>query len=140
MNRLPSTVWQKLLQEQRSAALDDLLSRWHHWQTQQSSTTRGHAGRSLVVGDYIASRQYDDVNGALYDDEEDVAMRAMQSNVDNMAEPYRSAVYVIARALCLGTSAFTSPRLPQFPAERDRVIAHARQWLTLRLISAGLME
>lgn len=134
------SIWTKLLQDQRDAALDDLLSRWHHWQTQQSSTTRGHAGRSLVVGDYIASRQYDDVNGALYDDEENVAMRAVQANVDNMDEPYRSAAYVIARALYLGTSAISSPRLPQFPAERERVIARARQWLTLRLVGAGLME
>ena len=125
----------------RNDALDDLLSRWHHWQMEQGkSTARGHAGRSTVVGDYIASRQYDDQNGALYDDEEQVAMRAVQANVDNMTEPYRSAAYVMARALCLGTAAFTSPRLPAFPAERDRVLAHARRWLILRLVSGGLIE
>lgn len=135
------SVWSALLEQQRQEALDDLLSRWHHWQTEQGkSTARGHAGRSTVVGDYIASRQYDDVNGALYDDEENTAMRAVQANVDNMTEPYRSAAYVLARSLSLGTSAITSPRLPTFPKERDRVLAHARQWLILRLVSGGLIE
>ena len=135
------SVWSQLLEQQRNEALDDLLSRWHHWQTEQGkSTARGHAGRSTVVGDYIASRQYDDENGALYDDEEQSMMRAVQAHVDNMAEPYRSAAYVMARSLCLGTSAFTSPRLPAFPAERDRVLAHARRWLILRLVSGGLIE
>jgi hypothetical protein len=134
------SVWSSLLAQQRNEALDDLLSRWHHWQTQQTSTARGHAARSTVVGDYIVSRQHDDANGALYDDEEQVTMRAVQANVDNMAEPYRSAAYVMARSLCLGPSAFTSPRLPKFPAERDRVLAHARQWLILRLVGAGMME
>jgi hypothetical protein len=135
------SVWLQLLEQQRAEALDDLLSRWHHWQTEQGhSTARGYASRSQVVGDYIVSRQRDDWNGALYDDEENVAMRAVQANVDNMTEPYRSAAYVLARSLCLGTTAFTSPRLPQFPAERDRVLAHARQWLVLRLVSGGLIE
>jgi hypothetical protein len=135
------SVWSQLLEQQRLEALEDLLSRWHHWQTEQGkSTARGHAARSTVVGDYIVSRQYDDENGALYDDEENIAMRAVQSNVDNMTEPYRSAAYVMARSLCLGTSAFSSPRLPQFAAERDRVLAHARQWLILRLVSGGLIE
>lgn len=135
------SIWTDLLVQQRDETLDDLLSRWHHWQTTASkSTARGFAPRSQVVGDYIISRQRDDWNGALYDDEEQVVMRAVQSNVDNMTEPYRSAAYVMARSLSLGTSAFTSPRLPQFPAERDRVLAHARQWLILRLVSAGLME
>lgn len=135
------SIWADLLEQQRQDALDDLLSRWHHWQTEQSkSTARGHAARSLVVGDYLISRQYDNDNGALYDDEENAAMRAVQANVDNMTEPYRSAAYVMARSQCLGTSAITSPRLPMFPAERDRVLTHARQWLILRLVSGGLIE
>lgn len=125
----------------RAEALDDLLSRWHHWQTECfNQTARGYANRSLVTGDYITSRQYDDQNGALYDDEERVIMRAVQANVDNMSEPYRSAIYVIARTLYSGVSVWRSPRLPALPAERDRVIAHARQWLTMRLVAAGLIE
>ena len=135
------SIWQATLDQQRSEALDDLLSRWHHWQIESSkSTARGHAARSQVVGDYIVSRQHDDVNGALYDDEEQVAMRAVQANVDNMTEPYRSAAYVLARTLYFGHSVISSPRLPAFPKERDRVLAHARQWLILRLVSAGLIE
>ncbi len=131
----------EMTKSQRSEALDDLLSRWHHWQTQSMTTTaRGYAHRSLVTGDYVTSRQYDDANGALYDDEEQQIMRAVQANVDNMDEPYRSAIHVIARGLCLGVSVFQSPRLPHLPADRDRVIEHARKWLTLRLVSAGLME
>ncbi len=135
------SIWQATLDQQRSEALDDLLSRWHHWQIESSnSTARGHATRSQVVGDYIVSRQHDDVNGALYDDEEQVAMRAVLANVDNMSEPYRSAIYVLARSLYFGHSVISSPRLPKFPAERERVLAHARKWLILRLVSAGLIE
>lgn len=135
------SVWQATLDQQRNEVLDDLLSRWHHWQVESSkSTARGHAARSQVVGDYIVSRQHDDVNGALYDDEEQVVMRAVQANVDNMDEPYRSTIYVLARSLYFGHSVISSPRLPRFPAERDRVLSTSRKWLLLRLVSAGLIE
>lgn len=119
-------------------ALDDILSRWHHWQL-GARVGRGHADRSLVAGDYRTSRQYDDVNGALDDDLEAATMRTVQSQVDNMVAPWKIAVYVIARNAYLGTSAFASPRLPSEPKARGQVIDEARRMILTRLRSAGVL-
>jgi len=127
-----------VLLAERNAALDDLLSRWHHWQL-GARVGRGHSDRSLVTGDYRTSRQYDDQNGALYDDEEVQTMRAVQACVDNLIDPYRTVVYVLARALYLGTSAFVSPRLPADRAMRAELEAEARRRLIARLVDAGVI-
>jgi hypothetical protein len=122
----------------RQAQLDDLLSRWHHWQS-SARVGKGHANKALVCGDYRVSRQYDSDNGALDSEIEARTMKAVQSAVDRMADPHRAAIYVIARAINLGTSAVSSPRLPQDRAEREAVIAQARVMLIQRLRQAEVI-
>ncbi len=136
MNVIEST--RPILEQERDDKLDDLLSRWHHWSS-GARVTRGHANRSLVAGDYITSRQYDDENGALDDAIESRIMRGVESVVERMEDPFRAAIYVEARALCLGVSVFRSPRLPEDPREARKVIDVARGMLVNQLTRAGLM-
>lgn len=120
-----------------SAVLDDLLARWHRWQSDHVG--RGYNRRALVVGEYVTSRQYDDSNGALDDRLDNMQMRAVEFAVGQMVDPYKAAIYAQARALHVGVAVFNSPRLPVDPCERMLIVAGARQILTARLQSAGVM-
>jgi hypothetical protein len=123
--------------DETSAILDDLLCRWHVWQW--CNVGRGFNRRSLVAGDYRGSRQYDDENGALDARLDHLQMQAVEFAVGQMVEPYKAAIYAQARALHLGVSVFTSPRLPADPGERRGIVISARHILVERLQSAGVM-
>jgi hypothetical protein len=118
--------------------LDDLLSRWHHWQL-GAVVARGFSSHSMVVGEFKSSRQYDDANGALWDDEETEIMKAVQAQVEELAPQYRAAIYAQARGLHSGFMVWSSPRLPSDPVERDQIIRAARAALVVRLVNAGVM-
>lgn len=118
------------------AALDDLLSRWHHWGASRPAT-KGWAPKALVCGDYRTSRQYDDTNGALDDDLDASTMRTVDFQVSELADPWRSAIYALARSLSCGYAVWSSPRVP--PAQRAEIEAAARVKITARLIAAGVL-
>lgn len=126
----------EMLDAERQAALDDLLSRWHSWQG-GFKAVRGYKGRALVVGDFRISRQYDSDNGALDDELEAQTMEKVDFQVGEMQDPYRAAVYAQARALCTGAAVWRSPRIAE--AERETVIRVARKLLIARLIGAGVL-
>jgi hypothetical protein len=127
---------QRLRQAETDAKLDDLLSRWHDWQG-KSRIGNGYAPKSLVCGEYRSSRQYDVENGALDDALEGHTMRQVQFEVQELGDPWRSAVYSLARSLCTGAAVFHSPRIPV--AMRAQVTIEARGKLVIRLVSAGVM-
>ena len=120
------------------AILDDILSRWHHWAS-SSRMVRGYASRALVCGDFKISRQYDDANGALDSDIENQTMKAVDFQVAEMAEPWRTAIYCHARNLCLGLAVWSSPRLPADTEARAAIVVSARAMLSRRLASAGVL-
>lgn len=125
--------------------LDDILSRWHHWMK----------GKPLNGMDHIADpllRQANTRSG--WDSASDVIDRDLEANImaavdfqvsgdqrgqGGMPEPYRSAIYCIARNCYTGRKVWLSPRLPQDPQERGVVLMEARNMLTRRLIGAGVM-
>ena len=124
----------------QAEALDDLLSRLHNdLMHRRQTVSRGYASFSPAVGRYLVSRQYDDDNGALYDDEDRDLVDKVEHAILQIPEPGRSALYAQARSLCLGMSAFTSPRLPADPAERAKILDAARNELMQRLSAAGML-
>jgi hypothetical protein len=118
--------------------LDDILCRWAQW-CRPVSTGRGFGHQSLVCGQYRTSRQYDDVNGALDDAIEHQRMKAVDFQVGEMAEPWRTAVHSEARRLVVGVDVFVSPRLPRNLEEREACIVVARAQIQIRLQRAGVM-
>lgn len=120
------------------AALDDLLSRWHHWAS-RARLVRGYAPRALVCGDFKVSRQYDDSNGALDADMENDTMASVDFHVSEMADPYRTAIHCNARNLSLGLSVWSSPRLPKDRDARAAIVATARGILLKSLTAAGVI-
>jgi hypothetical protein len=121
------------------AILDDLLSRWHHWQ-KAARVGRGHNDRALVFGElYRPSRQYDDWNGALDTDLEARRSAQVDFEVSEMIEPWKTAIYCLARNLYTGRTVWSSPRLPEDHVARANIVVRARVILTGRLMNAGVM-
>jgi hypothetical protein len=132
----PSNELAAIRQAEQDSALDDVLSRWHHWRA-VGGIVKGYADHSLVCGDYRSSRQYDDVNGALDDELESARMEQVDFEVSELLDPWRSAIHSLARSLCTGAAVFHSPRIA--PADRARVTAEGRVKIQIRLISAGVL-
>ena len=116
---------------------DELLVMWHQWQTER--VTRGWHRRALVVGDYRVTRQYDDQNGKLDAEIEHGLMKCVDFQVSEIVEPYRSALYCLAKALTIGVTVFTSPRLPSDKVERELIVVSARRIGIDRFHKAGLL-
>ena len=133
------SVWTDLLEEQRQAALDDLLSRWHHW-CMSERVAQGYEGEAAGFDAYQTSRQYDDQNGALDDAIENDIMTALNAIVDNMAATAQLVLRDQARALCLGVDVFRNPRLPASREVRGELLRQAREELIERLVAGGIME
>jgi hypothetical protein len=119
------------------AAFDEILIRWHQWQS--DIVTKGWAPKSLVCGDFRISRQYDDSNGALDAEIDHQQMKVVDFQVREMVDPYRAAIYVLAKSLTFGITIFASPRLPENKEDRDALIVQAREMATNRFRVAGLL-
>jgi hypothetical protein len=122
----------------REALLDELLVRWWQWKAPMQPA-RGHGSVALGFEAFRVTRQYDDENGALYEDEEAQVMKAFEREVNALESQHRTVVYVMARALTLGVAVFTSPRIPQERQARELAVKAARAALAARLTDAGLM-
>lgn len=125
--------------------LDDILSRWHHWM--KGKPVNGVDRLDDPAFRDSASRSGWDSAGDVIDrDLEAHIMSAVDFHVSGdskgqggMEDPYRSAIYQLARNCYTGRKVWLSPRLPQCPQERGVVILEARNMLTKRLIAAGVM-
>jgi hypothetical protein len=126
------------MQGDHDAILDDLLSRWHSWM-HGAKVGRGFNDSALVVGDYLTSRQYDDMNGKLDADLDEIRSRQVDFEVGEMLHPHRTAIYVLARNLCTGHEVWMSPRLPAPGEALDQIVREARGIITARLINAGVI-
>lgn len=128
-----------------AAILDDLLSRWHHWMKEKplngvdrlddpafrdTSTRSGWDSSSDIIDADLMSHTMRAI---------DFVVSGDMKGQGGMQEPYRAAIYCIARNCYTGRKVWMSPRLPQDPEERGVVLMEARNILTRRLISAGVM-
>jgi len=127
------------------AILDDLLSRWHHWM-------KGKPLNGIDRLDDPAFRDAQSRSGLDSADDlldghmESVKMQAIDFHVSGDArgqgglpDPYRTAIYLLARNCYTGRKVWMSKRLPEDPIELGVIISEARNMLTLRLLKAGVM-
>jgi hypothetical protein len=124
---------------ERHLAMDDLLSRWHHW-LHPLTVSRGHSSSAAGAELYRASRQYDDENGALDDAIEHRVMQGVQGCHERLEHPHSTAITIEARNLHLGLAVFRSPRLPDDPAALAALRVEARRRMLLQLLRAGLVD
>ena len=117
--------------------LKDILSRWHAW----SVGYKIIGGRTSCVMFINAKtpnhwQGLDEIADAQIDAD---SMKAVDFQVSEMAEPYKSAIYEDARNCQTGYAVWRSPRLPINPADRALIVAEARAQITQRLIAVGVL-
>ena len=117
--------------------LKDILSRWHAW----ASGYKVNAGRTACAMFANAKtpkhwQTLDEINDEQIDTK---SMRAVDFQVSEMTEPFRSAIYEEARNCWTGHQVWRSPRLPIDDTARTLVLAEARAQISKRLINAGVL-
>jgi len=118
--------------------LSDLLSRWHCWAAGHVYAA-GFASVNAACRMARASRQYDDENGSI-DAQIDVSLlEAVDAQIEEIPQPWRTALQVQARNLATGAQVWSSPRLPSNEQARRAVLVEARRQFAARLARAELL-
>jgi hypothetical protein len=117
--------------------LDSLLSAYHHW-------AKGYipvpvCGADPMFRNAKSGRGYDSVSDVIEDELHGSTMECIDFHIGEIQEPYRAALYILARNCYTGHKVWLSPRLPKDPIERGTIILEARNQLTRRLMAAGVM-
>lgn len=102
-----------------------LLVLWHRVEQAGALRALGLPAECPSTRGYKTSRQYDDINGAAETDERGILAKAVGNVVNAMHEPYRTALYVLARNNSTGVCVWHSPRLPEPGEALDEVVSKA---------------
>ena len=121
----------------QAATLEDLLARYHHWAKGFSPVPTSSA--DPMFRNAKAGRSYDTTAEIIEDELNGKTMEAIDFHVGETPEPYRAALYILARNCYTGHKVWISPRLPKDPLERGAIVVQARAMLTVRLVNAGVM-
>lgn len=125
-----------MLMTEADQILDDLLARFHAWAQSHRPGTRTACP---MFRNAKSGRGWDFSEDIIEDELMGATMRAIDFQVSEMADPYRTAIHFLARNLSTGRNVWLSPRLPADPLERGVIVREARTMLTRRLIAAGVM-
>lgn len=110
----------------------ELLVLW--WRSEQQwSPVEGYPSECPSTRGWRTSRQYDDGNGAFETDARGQLIRHIGHVVASIDEPYRSALYLVARNRASGVSVWDSPRLPKDEMQRMAVISDAVEMFAERV-------
>lgn len=117
--------------------ISDLLRRWHIRAVSTPPLT-GYYTSNPACKLYRVSRQYDTDNGALDTDQDGQILEVVGYAIDQLEQPYKTAVEFNARNLATGAAVWRSPRLPADDIERAQLVVVARGKLLVLLRSAGV--
>ena len=90
-----------------------LLVLWYRCEQSGALRILGFPAECPSTQGYRTSRQYDDINGAAETDERGEMAKAVGQAVNSLHEPYRTALYFLARNNATGAAVWRSPRLPE---------------------------
>ncbi len=102
-----------------------LLVLWHNVEQSGALSGLGYPKECPSCKSYRTSRQYDSDNGAFETDARGQLARQVGIIVDGLPEPYRTALYVLARNRATGARVWISPRLPKDETQRAILVAQA---------------
>lgn len=126
-----------MMRNDSDVILSDLLARWHAWG--KSYKPNQQTPRDPIFRDAKTSRGYDTTDEIIEDELMGSTLETIDFQVSEMKDPHRTAIYFLARNLYTGRSVWLSKRLPEDALERGTIIAEARNILTKRLMSCGVM-
>lgn len=119
--------------------INDLLERWHRWESGKEPDCSGFPSTNASCKHWRASKQYDDTNGALDSDSEAKILEAVGYAIERVAQPGRTAVYFHARNLASDAAVWQSPRLPADSMERAALLLAAMNDLRVFLRQDGVI-
>lgn len=118
--------------------IDDLLCKWHVWED-NFRIEHGFQRTSTIFRKARSSRGFDTIDDIIFDEIENQTMEIISFAVHEMKEPHRSAIYCLARNLCVGCNVWSSPRLPKDEKILKNLIIEARNMLEIILEKAGVL-
>ena len=124
-------------QSDPKSVLDDLLSRWHTWAKGYSINPA--PGADPMFRQARSSKQWDSSDDILDTEINSKIMEAIDFQVSEMVDPHKTAIHINARNCASGANVWNSPRLPADPLERSVIVLEARNTLTRKLISCGVI-
>jgi hypothetical protein len=116
------------------AIIDDLLLSWHRW-ADKWSPCAGHGSCAMFTG-VKSSRQFDSEGDVADASLHNTQMKAVDFQISEMQEVYRTALQIAARNLSTGAAVWRSPRLPEDAQERGEIVMAAKVELVSRLGNA----
>lgn len=124
--------------------IDSLLADWHRWSAKTELVS--YPGKCAMFKDAASPKHWDttaDIDDAVIQQSTmeamDFAILGDKQGQGGLIEPYRAAVTVYARNLCVKASVFTNPRLPSDPLQRAKITGEGIQLLTKKLKIAGIL-
>ena len=126
-----------MMRDDSRAILDDLLGRWHSWARGYSPVPT--CGSDPMFRGAKSSRSWDSTEDILDAEVTASIMKAIDFQVSEMQEPWRSAIYCLGRNCATGVAVWRSPRLPADPFERGTIVLEARNQITRKLMAAGVI-
>lgn len=116
----------------RDADAIGLLVLWYRCEQFGALRVLGYPGECPSTQGYKTSRQYDDINGAAETDERGELAKHVGHAVNSLQEPYRTALYFLARNSATGVAVWRSPRLPEGEA-LESIVSEALELFQERL-------
>ena len=117
--------------------LNSILSDWFRWA--KGYQYASGINTSPMFRECKGGRAWDTLDEIIDSDLENSRMEAVDHIIMSMCAVYRTALGVQARNLHTGRSVWSSARLPQDMAERQQILAEARQALTMKLRDGGIL-
>ncbi len=119
--------------------LNDLLVSHHEWSRGHQRFGKGYYGTNAACKQARASRQYDDVNGALDANIDEIRMKAFDEAFYRVPQPYFTALEFEEKNLASEIYVWRSPRLPQSEEELEILTLEARNILLKELAKDGVL-
>lgn len=118
--------------------LDSILADWHQW-AKGFAILGSHSTAPMFNGMVNSSRQWDSESDVLDDHLHNKQMVTVDFHISELEPLHRTAIGINARNLVTGRSVWTSARLPSDVEQRAVILGIAREILTNRLTSAGIL-
>jgi hypothetical protein len=118
--------------------LSSMLAEWHR-HCQHTAMRSGYPGRAAGFGQFRSNSQYDWANGVEDEMVDKRIMEGFDAAAQRIPQPWFTALQFEARNLVVRHQVWTSPRLPQDPAEREVLILEARVRLLRELARDGVL-
>ena len=125
------------MKDDSKAILDDILGRWHAWA--KGFSVVPVCGADPMFRDVRSRGGWDSADDIMELEINSKIMKSVDFHVTELKDPYRSAIYAVARNLHTGAAVWSSPRLPADPLARGLIVVEAKRQLTKRLMVAGVL-